>query len=105
MTMLTLARLFAELAVFLESHGEDKIDQDVSVDASELMAFSLRDLTDEEMADFCATIRQIAVAEYSGEARDFVLSIPEVYNLEPHPDDLVDDDDEGGDDDPASSTR
>lgn len=102
MVMTTLARLFAEVAVFLESYDEDMINQDVSVDASELIVYSLRDLTQEEMVKFCTTIREIAVEDHEGEARDFVLSIPEVYNLEPHPDDLVDDD---GGDTPATPDR
>ncbi len=96
-----LALTIADMAVLLESYSEPDIDQDVSVKASESLIYNLRELDEEEMAQLCSMIREVA-AEYEGEARGFVLSIPEVYNLEPHPDDLVDD---GDGDTPATPDR
>lgn len=80
-----LMQLILDLAMFLDSSGEDTIREDAAVDQLEYIAGTLQDLTPEERDEFVRYIGDRALeARSNGERQEFVEfleSFPESAGL------------------------
>lgn len=75
-----LAKIVADLAIFLEFTSEDLLDPDLAVEAMEQVAAELQ-LLDAEDKKNLSTIFIDLSHEYKGEQSEYVMELPEFLGL------------------------
>ena len=74
-----VARTLAEVAVFVESAGDDDLDSDAGVRLLESVGLQLQALSDADATALGASLRQIA--DDYGSERELVRELPESLGL------------------------
>ncbi|GKX58677.1 hypothetical protein [Leminorella grimontii] len=75
-----LAKVVADLAVFLEFTGEEQLDPDSAVEAMEQMAGELQSLDDKERENLTGIFIELS-NEYEGDKSLYVRGLPEFLGL------------------------
>lgn len=75
-----MAKIVADLAIFLEFTNEDSLDPDLAVEAMEQMAAELQLLDDKDKENLTAIFIDLS-HEYKGEQSEYVKELPEFLGL------------------------
>jgi len=75
-----LAKIIADMAIFLEFTDEHSLNPDAAVEMIEHIAAELQLLTDDEKGNIIDSFAEIAKA-YRGNESDFVKALPDTLGL------------------------
>lgn len=75
-----LAKVIADLAVFLEFTGEEQLDPDSAIGAMEQMVAELQSLDDEEKENLARIFIELSDG-YEGNKSEYVRHLPEFLGL------------------------